>query len=82
VRLQLKFHDDVSPHERERVIGAAIAQGARAVRPLFPGARSALRASMFVVDCEDDGEAALLRQLDADGAVEYAEREARRRSMS
>jgi hypothetical protein len=77
--LQLKFREDASDEERGNVIRRLVADGARAVRPLFPGCTDRTRAAIYIVEGDED-EDRLLEYLDAAESVEFAERGAQRRA--
>jgi hypothetical protein len=79
MKLQLKFREDASDEQREQVIDDLSAEGASAVRPLFPDATDGVRASLYIVDLSGASEMRVLSFLDRADAVEFAEPEVRRR---
>lgn len=82
MRLLFKFKESAPPGERERVLTRLRKHGAEAVEPLFLEVGDDELASMFVIDTADDAADRLLARLRDDGAIEYAERDVRRKLVS
>ena len=64
---------------REELIERLKQQGARAVRPLFPGEKDPELAAIQVVESDDATGEKLLRQLKSLRTVQYAEVEPKRK---
>jgi hypothetical protein len=79
MKLQLKFRDDASEEQREKVIEDLSANGVEAVRPLFPDATDGVRGSLYVVELNLASETRVLSFLNRVDAVEFAEPEVRRK---
>lgn len=77
--LQLKFKEGASPAQRCQVVDHLAAHGAAEVRPLFPDATDSIRSSLYIVRMSDGDEEPLLQFLNKAAAVEFAEREVRRK---
>ena len=80
MKLQFKFRETTAQADRIKVFNNLDKHGAINVRPLFPDADDAELAALYVVDYKDElAGQQLLKLLNASTAVEFAEREARRK---
>jgi hypothetical protein len=79
MKLQLKFREDASEEQREKVVQDLSAQGACEARPLFPDATDGVRASLYIVDLNGVSQKRILTFLKRADAVEFAEPEVRRK---
>jgi hypothetical protein len=81
MRMQLKFRDGTSEHERAVVLAQITASTARA-EPLFPGESDPELASIYTVeDVPETGAEALTRSVGAHDAVEFIEPSAERKQI-
>jgi hypothetical protein len=79
VKVQFKFKARAGAKAREALIAALRRVGARDVHALFPDERDAELARLFVAEVADEAGGRALALLEQSAAVEFAEREARRR---
>jgi cell division protein FtsX len=80
VKLQLKLRSGLTKAQRETVTSVAREAGAARVRPLFPGSTDAELADLYMVDVDSAAETSkLIEALEKHPAVEFVEREVRRK---
>jgi hypothetical protein len=79
MKLQLKFREDASEEQRGQIIEDLSANGAGAVRPLFPDAADGVRGSLYIVELNVASKTRVLSFLNRADAVEFAEPEVRRK---
>ncbi|HKZ85003.1 MAG TPA: hypothetical protein VJ793_15225 [Anaerolineae bacterium] len=80
MKLQFKFSETTTMADRKKVLDGLSRQGAVSVRPLFPEEKDAELATLYMVDFVDDATGRrLLKLLTTSKAVEFAEKEARRK---
>ena len=73
MELHFQFASSVSERVREDLVRRLKKQGARLVRPLFPGEGDPELAAIHVVESDDGAGEELLRQLKSAKTVQYAE---------
>ena len=74
--IRFKFREDAKPGERKRILDRLKKLGAESVTPMFPDDDDPELASMYKADCDD---AKIVKALEKDASIEFAERDARRK---
>ncbi|MBI4472264.1 MAG: hypothetical protein HY646_06320 [Acidobacteria bacterium] len=82
-KVQFKFRENTAAPVREQVITLLAAEGAKAVRQLFPGETDPELAALYIVDFTNEKTGLhLLHVLNRSKAVEFAEGEVKRTMKS
>lgn len=80
MKLQFKFNEASNTADRKKVIRELNASGAQNVRRLFPEEEDAELAALYMVDYTDESTGqGLLKLLQSEAAVQFAEGEVRRK---
>ena len=77
--LNFGFTADASEEDRQRLILAIQAKGARAVVPLFASEKNPELARLHTAETDDRHTLELLRYLNSSPSIQFAEREVKRK---